>query len=429
MSVTNITGTEIGPIVVNSAGDTYNIKKGATLVIGGSSGGGEPIAAIIENIENPAANHNNTYNIDGRVFGYQAGMYTVGANDKILIGDTGEVTGSYGVVAAGKNSLVVNDGEILGNAEGYGIYGYHTSGTEIRNNGLVSGNAGIYYDGDKGLIVNGADGLIAAGMVGIYVAHSTAMPAVGTQGESEAAIGVKAQAPETKVINHGTVLATTDGGAAFAVSDAVNINLINDGTLKGIVALGDGDSTFDNRGGVVKGSIVGGLGDDMLIVDNAKYKLFEDVSGGDDTVKSTVTYTLSANVEKLVLLGTADIDGTGTGGDETLRGNTGNNTLKGLAGADDLFGGKGNDRLFGGGDTDTFHFSTGDGNDKVMDFHAMETDKIDVSDWTGIGNISQVKSHAHDQGADVVIENGSDSLLIVGLHKADLVAGYFDFTA
>ena len=193
-----------------------------------------------------------------------------------------------------------------------------------------------------------------------------------------------------------------------------------------VVALGDGDSVFDNRGGTVTSTIIGGGGDDVLIVDAAKYKLLEEASGGTDTVKSTVTYKLSVNVENLTLIGNADIDGTGNIGDNTIRGNAGNNELKGLAGADDLFGGKGNDKLFGGADGDEFHFATGDGHDKVMDM-IQGTDKIDFSGWDAVDSFTKVKSHAQDQGDDVLITAGSDSVLIVGLHKADLTAGDFVF--
>ena len=53
-------------------------------------------------------------------------------------------------------------------------------------------------------------------------------------------------------------------------------------------------------------------------------------AGGIDLVKSEVSFTLGANLEKLTLLGSADIDATG---------NTLNNTLLGNAGANILDGG------------------------------------------------------------------------------------------
>jgi hypothetical protein len=55
----------------------------------------------------------------------------------------------------------------------------------------------------------------------------------------------------------------------------------------------------------------------------------ENSDEGYDTVSSKVTYTLSADVEELILTGTSNINGTGNWDDNVLTGNSGNNTLDG----------------------------------------------------------------------------------------------------
>ena len=69
----------------------------------------------------------------------------------------------------------------------------------------------------------------------------------------------------------------------------------------------------------------------------------ENAGEGNDTVFSTAHLGLSANVETLVLQGSADLQGDGNSLANTLYGNTGNNLLNGGAGADTMIGGAGND--------------------------------------------------------------------------------------
>ena len=71
------------------------------------------------------------------------------------------------------------------------------------------------------------------------------------------------------------------------------------------------------------------------------------ISKSRDTVRSTVSHTLVADVENLVLLGRADLSGTGNALANALAGNAGRNVLKAGAGADGLAGGAGNDALHG----------------------------------------------------------------------------------
>ena len=134
------------------------------------------------------------------------------------------------------------------------------------------------------------------------------------------------------------------------------------------VAGGGGNDLLDGVNGV---SMSGGSGNDVYIVESATDTVSEAGGAGTDTVVGYVDHTLGANVENLILRGSA-LNGTGNTMNNTVRGNGAANVLNGKAGADTLSGGGGNntfvfDSTVGGFDTvadwnsvtDTMRFSMG----------------------------------------------------------------------
>lgn len=149
-------------------------------------------------------------------------------------------------------------------------------------------------------------------------------------------------------------------GADILDGGADNDQLFGDAgtdTLNG----GLGNDQLDGGQGV--DTMTGGAGDDTYVVDDADDTTIEALNEGTDTVRASLSWVLADNVERLVLLGSDNIDGTGNALANTLTGNGGNNvldggdgkdTLSGGLGADTLIGGLGADILTGGGGADTF---------------------------------------------------------------------------
>ncbi|BAT59368.1 endo-1,3-1,4-beta-glycanase ExsH [Variibacter gotjawalensis] len=140
--------------------------------------------------------------------------------------------------------------------------------------------------------------------------------------------------------------AAADMITGLAGNDALN-GLAGNDTLDG----GAGNDIL--TGGLGADWMIGGAGDDIFYVDDIGDRVSEAVGEGYDTVRSSVSFTLPDNVEKLTLSGDLSTSGTGNALANELYGDAGANTLSGLSGADKLFGLAGNDRLLGGDQNDT----------------------------------------------------------------------------
>ena len=165
----------------------------------------------------------------------------------------------------------------------------------------------------------------------------------------------------------------------------------------------------------------GGLGNDTYLVDNAADIIEEIVGGGTtDSVRSTVSYTLSEEVERLTLLGAENINATGNTGNNILTGNSGNNILDGGTGNDSMAGGAGDDiyRQDSPGDVITESANAGTDtiettlNSRTLGSNAENLTFIGSGDFTGTGN-----------GADNVVIGGNGNDTLNGWTGNDVLIG------
>ena len=158
-------------------------------------------------------------------------------------------------------------------------------------------------------------------------------------------------------------------------------------------ALTGNDGNDILNGGEGADAMTGGTGNDTYYVDNAGDTVTENAGEGTDVVKASVSWALGVNIENLTQGGSASIDATGNGQNNSIHGNIGANVLNGAggddalnggAGADTLIGGVGRDTMTGGADNDLFKFADGDFGgvtrstaDRIVDF--ATGDKVDLS--------------------------------------------------
>ncbi|GFE71086.1 calcium-binding protein [Chroococcus sp. FPU101] len=192
---------------------------------------------------------------------------------------------------------------------------------------------------------------------------------------------------------------------------------------------GNGNDTLD--GGTGADTMIGGSGDDTYIVDSLSDVITELAGGGVDTIKTSLSYTLSENyVNNLTLTGSSNLNGTGNSYDNVITGNAGNNTLRGNAGKDTLNGGNGIDTLIGGTGDDTYIVDSttdvitelpGQGVDTVISSvsYALDENYVNNLTLTGVTNLSGI-GNTYD---NVIYGNDSNNLLRGG-DGNDTIKGY-----
>ncbi|MGR4865420.1 M10 family metallopeptidase C-terminal domain-containing protein [Caulobacter sp. LARHSG274] len=239
------------------------------------------------------------------------------------------------------------------------------------------------------------------------------------------------QTPLTYSVVDG-VYTLSDGVADLALSESDGLSMAGN-ALDNVLTGNAGDNLIDGKAGADR--MIGGLGNDTYIVDNIGDVVVENAGEGTDTVRASVSYTLSANVENLELL-TGALTGTGNDLANTITGNAADNLLYGMAGADTLFGAGGNDTLDGGLGAD--RMTGGLGNDiyyvdnagdvvvenagEGIDTVRASVDHVLAANVENLELLTGALKGTGNELANTITGNAADNLLY-GMGGADILNG------
>ena len=328
-------GTGSDRVILSVASTTVNAVAGASNLVLTSSEGVDFVSNDVEFFV--FADKTLTY--------AEAALLRSAVVDPVRRGTTGADT----LFGDGSNDTILGDAgndSLVGNAGDDSIQGDADSDILRGNAGLDSlyggtGNDTLYNNADAADTMDGG-----AGDDSYYVEHSSArvVDAVGG-GIDTVRTTVSFELEQAAEIEF---LRVTDQASITAL-DLTGSASTNE--LRG----NNGNNRLNGGGG--EDSLRGFAGNDTYIVDSLGDKVFEIDGEGDDTVLTSITFTLSSTqfVEHVHLAdaaGTADLALTGNLIANDLRGNAGGNRLSGGDGDDSLTGLGGNDTVYGGTGSD-----------------------------------------------------------------------------
>jgi Ca2+-binding RTX toxin-like protein len=327
-----------------------------------------------------------------------------GGNDSAFGGEGNDVINGE----AGNDSLFGDAGNDVMNGG---------SGNDVLNGGTgadaMSGSTGS----DTYIVDNAGDTVTDVAFLGgtDLVQSSVTIPALSAFVENLTLTGAAAINGTGNALNN-----TINGNAAnntlsgLAGNDVLNGNGGND-----VLLGGDGNDVLNGGTGI--DNMQGGAGNDTYVVDSVFDATIEAAGGGTDTVQSSVTRTLGANLENLILTGGAAINGTGNALANTMVGNGAVNVLTGGGRADTLNAGAGND--------DYRYLSIADSNsvaqDRILSFTGIGAavgDQIDVSVIDANATVAGLQAFTFVVGpgdaGELWVENapvGSDSIVFANV--------------
>lgn len=274
-----------------------------------------------------------------------------------LLGDSGDdhLTGS-----AGMDSLDGGDGvdQLSGGADNDLLHG------GVSNDMLDGGTGQDRMYGNSGndvyLVDDIGDVVVEATDEGVDTIQSTVSFTLATDVERLELTGAAA----ADGVGNALANELIGNGSANRLEGLEGDDVLQGNTGDDTLVGGVGNDQLDGGSGIDQ--MTGGIGDDTYIVDTEGDLIVEQAGEGFDVVNAHSSYSLSGNIEKLVLVeGSGAWRGIGNGGDNTILGNSSSNRLDGGAGADILVGGLGDDTYVVDNVGDRVTEAVGEGDDTI----------------------------------------------------------------
>ena len=290
------------------------------------------------------------------------GIDRVRASASYLLGDNVEnltLIGTAGLSGSG-NAL---DNTLIGNEANNVLSG--GGGNDLLNGGLGADSMQGGTGNDVYVVDSTSDVVSENGGEGTDLVRSTVGYVLGASVENLTLFGTEGLSGSGNAL-HNTVIG--NGGS-------------------NVLSGGAGNDTIN--GGAGADTMQGGADDDIYTVDDSGDVLIESLDQGIDLVRTSIAYTLGDNFEKLTLIGSVSINGSGNSLDNFITGNGANNVLTGDAGNDTLNGGAGDDTMQGDAGNDVYIVNSTA--DVVSESVAEGTDTVEsLVTWTLGANIENL---------------------------------------
>nr|WP_315240818.1 cadherin-like domain-containing protein [uncultured Albidiferax sp.] len=340
-------GTYSDTMAGGAGNDTYYVDVAGDVLTELAGEGIDTVYAAVNytlggNVENLVINSSAAINATGDV---QDNTIHAGAGNNTIDGGAGNDTVSYKTsTAAVTASLATTAAQATGGSGSDILLNLENLTGSAYNDSLTGNTGNNTLDGGTG-----NDTMAGGAGNDTYVVDATAD--IVTEAANEGADMVLSSATYTLGANVENI--TLTGTAAInATGNALN-NSLDGNSAANTLTGGAGDDWLNGAGGA--DTLLGGAGNDAYYVDNAGDVVTELAGEGLDSVFSSVNYTLGNNVEKLELIGTDAVNGTGNALNNNLDGNGAANTLSGGAGDDWINGAGGADTLLGGAGDDIYY--------------------------------------------------------------------------